>query len=352
MRSAQEIYAAMLARVEELCGFRMDDSCDLSVRLYAAAAQLESLYAYADWSKQQCFLQTATGEYLDLHAEMHGLSRQSAEYARGVLSLHLNAALDFDLTVPEGTCFCVPDGPFYRTIGPCTLPAGVRQAGVEAVCTEPGIAGNAAAGEICGMVDAPAYIIAVDNEEAFTGGREAESDEHLRVRVKDACSRKPNGANTDYYEAVAMTVPGITSAVALANFPVTGRVCLCVSGNYGNPTDDQLDAVEAALADRTELGVNVQVVRPTVEELDVVILVWPVEGATGAEAVAAARAAAEEFFAQSMLRQGFYRSALGSRIYQTGLVRNYYISEPVEDQPVNLTKLYVLGDLVVQEGDE
>ena len=75
----------MLQTVEEKCGLAMDDSCDLAVRLYAAAAQLESLYAYADWSRRQSFPQTASGENLDRHAALWGLTRQAGTCARGTL---------------------------------------------------------------------------------------------------------------------------------------------------------------------------------------------------------------------------------------------------------------------------
>ena len=54
----------------------MDDTADLAVRLYAAAAQIQTLYAYSDWAVNQSFPQTATGEYLDYHASCAG-SRES-----------------------------------------------------------------------------------------------------------------------------------------------------------------------------------------------------------------------------------------------------------------------------------
>ena len=68
MKEVEELYGKMLAVFEEKTGFTMDDTADLAVRLYAAAAQIQSLYAYSDWAMNQSFPQTATGEYLDYHA--------------------------------------------------------------------------------------------------------------------------------------------------------------------------------------------------------------------------------------------------------------------------------------------
>ena len=45
MKEVEELYGIMLAVFEEKTGFTMDDTADLAVRLYAAAAQIQSLYA-------------------------------------------------------------------------------------------------------------------------------------------------------------------------------------------------------------------------------------------------------------------------------------------------------------------
>ena len=67
MRSVEEIYAQMCADMEVRCGFRPEDSCDLAVRLYAAAAQVQALEMQADWVLDQSFPQTAQGDYLERH---------------------------------------------------------------------------------------------------------------------------------------------------------------------------------------------------------------------------------------------------------------------------------------------
>ena len=77
MKEVEELYGKMLAVFEEKTGFTMDDTADLAVRLYAAAAQIQSLYAYSDWAMNQSFPQTATGEYLDYHAALRGITRKA-----------------------------------------------------------------------------------------------------------------------------------------------------------------------------------------------------------------------------------------------------------------------------------
>mgnify|MGYP000196372735 CR=1 FL=1 len=85
MKEVEELYGKMLAVFEEKTGFTMDDTADLAVRLYAAAAQIQSLYAYSDWAMNQSFPQTATGEYLDYHAALRGITRKAGTRASGIL---------------------------------------------------------------------------------------------------------------------------------------------------------------------------------------------------------------------------------------------------------------------------
>lgn len=350
MKTTKEIYEAMLEGVRTRSGFSADDSCDLAVRLYAAAAQIESLYAYADWSRRQCFPQSADGEYLELHAQLHGISREAAVCAEGYLTLGLAQSLDFEVQVAAGTVFCIPNGVQFRLTEVCRIPAGSRSGQARAECTEAGILGNVAAGEITGMVEAPAYISFVSNPAPFTGGREAEDDEHLRRRILSACRNLPNGANRSYYEAIAVAQEGITSAAAIPAYLGEGTVALCLSGNYGVATDEQIAQVRKALADRTEMGTTLSVIKPQLHPVDVSLTVWPVDGVSGEQAVQAARAAIENCFAGPMLRQGFFRSQAGSRIYQTGLVKNYEFHQPTGDSHPTPMGLYTLGSLQIAEG--
>ena len=94
MKEVEELYGKMLAVFEEKTGFTMDDTADLAVRLYAAAAQIQSLYAYSDWAMNQSFPQTATGEYLDYHAALRGITRKAGTRASGILRFKIDQALE------------------------------------------------------------------------------------------------------------------------------------------------------------------------------------------------------------------------------------------------------------------
>ena len=83
MRAIETIYQEMLAAYAERRGGQIEEDCELAVRLWAAAAQVQALEAQADWVLAQSFPQTAAGEYLDRHAAVRGLKRQAAAKSDG-----------------------------------------------------------------------------------------------------------------------------------------------------------------------------------------------------------------------------------------------------------------------------
>lgn len=64
MRATETIYREMLTGLRQAAGGQLQEDCDLSVRLWAAAAQIQALEAQAEWVLGQSFPQTAAGVYL------------------------------------------------------------------------------------------------------------------------------------------------------------------------------------------------------------------------------------------------------------------------------------------------
>ena len=81
MKTTEEIYQTLLAAFAQRAGFTPEADCDLAVRLYAAAAELQALGIQSEWVLDQSFPQTARGVYLDYHAQMRGIARTAATKA-------------------------------------------------------------------------------------------------------------------------------------------------------------------------------------------------------------------------------------------------------------------------------
>ena len=145
MKTIDEIYSEMLTIFTERTGLDAGAGGDLAVRFYAVAAQIHALYLQAAWTEKQCFPQTATGEYLDYHAELRGVERKGAAAASGVLRFSVGTAATADLTVPAGTVCMTAGLVRFETTAEGVLAAGGTDVDVPAVAVETGEAGNVAA---------------------------------------------------------------------------------------------------------------------------------------------------------------------------------------------------------------
>ena len=128
MRDIEEIYQELRDAFGGRAGFVPEDSCDLAVRLWAAAAQIQALGTQAEWVLDQSFPQTAQGIYLDRHAAMRGLARTPATRAAGVLRFRVDTAPVADLTIPADTVCMTADEVRFRTTEAAVLAAGTLSA--------------------------------------------------------------------------------------------------------------------------------------------------------------------------------------------------------------------------------
>ena len=179
MKEVEELYGKMLAVFEEKTGFTMDDTADLAVRLYAAAAQIQSLYAYSDWAMNQSFPQTATGEYLDYHAALRGITRKAGTRASGILRFKIDQALEDNLPISAGTVCTTAGLVRFVTTHDGEIAAGELYADIPAEAESVGASGNVGAETITVLTRAPEGVSGVLNPRAFTGGSGAESDDDL-----------------------------------------------------------------------------------------------------------------------------------------------------------------------------
>ena len=343
MKTVDEIYQEMLEVFAQRSGYLPNDACDLSVRLYAMAAQVQALYAQADWVARQAFPQTAEGLYLDYHGETRGLVRSAATPAEGKLRFYVNEAVEQDLEIPSGTVCMTAGGIRYATTEAAVLSAGTLQVDVSAQAAEPGSGGNMGAGLIVSMAVPPAGIARCSNPEAFTGGMDEESDESLRERILDSYRRLPNGANAAFYEQEAMAFPGVVAAAAVGRARGVGTVDIYIATAAGVPDEELVEEIEDYLQEKREIAVDLQVLAPQTQQVNITLSLTAAEGYEAAQAAAEAEAALEAYFTGRLLGKGVTLAALGDVIYHLDSVANYAFTAPAADVAAEVGKLPVLG---------
>ena len=349
MEELRTIYERMRGTFAERAGFTPNDGCDLMVRLYALAAEVQALLAQADWVLDQSFPQTAMGEYLDYHAQTRGITRLAAAKAAGTLRFSAPGAVAADYTIEQGSTAMTNSGVRFETTEEATLKKGESYVDVPARAVEAGAAGNAIAGAVHIMAAYPVGVTQCSNPAAFAGGSDEEDDESLRRRVLESFKRLPNGANAAFYEQEAMRFANVAAAKAVGRARGIGTVDVYVSTHSGAPDDGLLGEIEAALAEKREIAVDVKVKAPEEKTVDVRAELAAQPGYSMEELADAARAVLEAYFTGERLGESVYTARLAGILYGTEGVENCRLLAPAADVEMGATELPVLGTVTITE---
>ena len=175
----------MKTKYFESCGDTVENDSDLDIRFKAVASELFSLSCYGDFILKQAFPQNATGEYLEAHAALRGISRKTPSKAEGEITFYILEEAQSSVEIPSGVICSAKGKPYiqFETLEAGAIPAGGTECTVSARAVEAGSQFNCEAGEVCIMVNAPAGVTGAINASAFSGGSNAEGDASLRRRV-------------------------------------------------------------------------------------------------------------------------------------------------------------------------
>ena len=349
MKNIEEIYQDLLTAFADRAGFVPEEGCDLAVRLWAAAAQLQSLGIQADWVLDQSFPQTAQGQYLDYHGQMRGLARIPAVKAIGALRFLVDTPPVTDTVISGGTVCMTAEGVRFQTMEDGILREGSLYTDIPAEAVEGGAQGNAAAGTVVILTACPVAVTGCTNPEPFVGGRDAEEDESFRGRILDSYRRLPNGANAAWYEQTAVNYGGVAAAKAIGRARGIGTVDVYVATAQGVPGEALLAGLQAELQEKREIAVDVAVKAPEVQTVNVAVEIAVNEGALFSEVKAETERVISSYFGGELLGRAVCLAELGSRIYALPGVKNYRFLLPEADVAANETVLPVLGTLSVTE---
>ena len=349
MKEWTEIYEQLRGTFAQRAGFVPSEGCDSAVRLYALAAELQSLLMQADWVLDQSFPQTAQGTYLDYHAETRGITRGAAEKAAGVIRFAAADKVTAACPIEKGTVCMTAEGVRFETTEDAAIAAGSQWADVPAQAVEAGAGGNVIAGTVTLLSAMPVGVVQCTNPAAFSGGCDAESDEALRGRVLASYQRLPNGANAAYYEQEAMRYPGVAAAKAVGRARGIGTVNVVIATHAGVPDAALLAAVETDLQKKREIAVDVKVLAPTVETVAVTAALKAAPGYTFAEVKAGAQSALEALLTGGLLGKSVTTARLLTLLCGVEGVENVHLTAPAADVAVDATELPMLGTVTISE---
>lgn len=190
-------------------------------------------------------------DYLDSLAELfYGARRLPASPASATFRFHISEAQPQSVIIPAGTRISFDGVIMFATGAALEIRAGETSGEVEAVCTQPGTAGNGLApGQVKMVVDLFDYCQKAENVTATGGGAERESNARFYERMRESMSgfSTAGPANGYIYHAKSAS-PAVHDVVAVS--PEPGKVDVRILLQNGEmATEALLDEVRAKLSD-------------------------------------------------------------------------------------------------------
>jgi uncharacterized phage protein gp47/JayE len=227
------------------------------------AGRLWESYKRLGWVFKQAFVLTATGIYLDRHAQQYGIYRKSADFSGGQIRI---TGADTGSVLPAGTKLQRADGLQYVTTSDAAASsAGLIMASISAAATGPDY--NCASGTTLTLLAVIAGVPATARAAtAIANGSVEESDEDLRARVLLRLQRPPHGGSRYDYEQWALSVPGVTRVWVEGNAFGAGTVGVwfMMDDTYpdGIPKPEDVESVQAHLSAQAPVTAIVKVLAP------------------------------------------------------------------------------------------
>lgn len=185
---------------------------------------------------------TLTGVELDEYIKQHrGLSRKYATYSEAILRVVTGSG-----TVQAGDLFSTLSGVEFYAISDGTYAQGDTFT-VRAYVA--GDSGNVGPGTITYMPVTIAGIGAVTNDEAASGGYDAESDEEFRDRYYNDLQNPNNGSNKQAYIQWALSVAGVGRVKIFPQALGANTVEVCIVDANMEPAGTSLIQQVQALID-------------------------------------------------------------------------------------------------------
>lgn len=214
----QAILQRMLARVPNTYDKR--DTSPIPTALGPAAWALEGFYLVLSQDQQQGYIQTATGEYLDMLSVYAGVSRSQATAA-----VRLGV---FNMAVPLGSRFSTVNGAdSINFIVTAASDTGANQ--YQLTAETPGSIGNDYVGPILPISTIPG-LTAAQITDILVPGEDTETDDALRQRMISALNEKPYGGNMANYREWCLDIAGVGAVQVWPTWNGGGTVKLSVLG--------------------------------------------------------------------------------------------------------------------------
>lgn len=263
-----DILNSMKLAFYEKTGENVDLLGDIGARFQAVASELLSIACNAEFNLKQSFPQTATGEYLDRHSQLRGITRKQGSRARVVLSFSIPEVSDSDISVPAKTICACRERPYiqFETLEGAVIPSGELSVDALAEAIAEGDEYNVKTGEVTVMVNPPTGVSRVENLHSATGGSNYESDDRLRRRVVNAFSVPATGLNVT---SLAGVVEAIDEVMQCRIYQVVGGLNIYIRTADNEMSSTLLGKVKSACSAAKLIDLKLSVRQAVPKSIDI-----------------------------------------------------------------------------------
>lgn len=308
-----EILNTMRSEFAKEKGEDVKNLSDLEARFKAVASEIYSVSVYGDYILKQSFPQTATGEFLDRHAELRSITRKTASYAKGTIVVsRTESSLGNTMSIPKGTVFSVSGKPFIQFAADkaYSLSANLSSISISVTALKTGSEHNIKSGTVLTAVNPPAYLETAVSGTDFSGGWDAESDEALRERILSSYGSRKNAVSVSAVRETLLTLSDVTDAVV---FPGENyKLNVCLKTKDGKISSSLKSKVTDMLGFATLCGCTLVFTAATEQLFDVTVEAKILSGYNSAEIISKIKEKVIEFCSNEKIGQNYSESAIAA----------------------------------------
>lgn len=229
----QNLLQTMLAQVPATYDKR--DTAPIPTALGPAAWVLEGLYLVLNQVQQQAFVQTASGDSLDMLAVLGGITRNQAS-AAVMLGV-------FNTQVPIGARFSTVNGAdSINFTATATATVSDPQEGsyyYQMTAETPGTIGNEYTGPIL-PITVITGLTSAQLTDILVPGDDTETDDAFRARLITALTDRPFAGNIASYREDILAIDGVGAVQVYPTWNGGGTVACSILGSDWLPASEQL----------------------------------------------------------------------------------------------------------------
>lgn len=183
----EKIKQEVITTVEQQTGYTLAPADPRRTFLETLAYYIGLIQKQQDTTGKMNLLFFSKEDYLEHLAALLDVERLPASFAGAKIKATLSTPLNYNVTIPAGIRITAGDEIYFSITSPIVIEKGTTEAQGTVKCTVAGTVGNGyVEGQINKIVDNLPFLVNIQNTETTTGGEDAESDEALRERTRQA----------------------------------------------------------------------------------------------------------------------------------------------------------------------